>query len=206
MSPDGLVFLLVAPSGSGKTSIISRILNEFDDIKRFVTFTSRDPRPGEQNGIDYFFVSPDEFSELIESGELIEWQKFYGQLYGSTRKQFDAFINGPKDGIAAYDVLGAQELAKMFPENIVTIFVIPPSVESLRARLLSRYGNDSEGNLRIDRFNMEMEFAGKFKYAVNNNDLETAIQNVAGIIRAERCYRQAVRIRNTTQVGAQHHD
>lgn len=202
MSSDGLIFLLVAPSGSGKTSIITRILEEFGDIKRFVTFTSRPPRQGERNGVDYFFVSPEQFSKLREAGELIESQEFYGQLYGSSRDQFNEFINGQVDGIAAYDVLGAQHLEKMFPKNIVTVFIIPPSLESVKARLVSRYGNESEGRLRIERFSMEMEFAGKCKYVVNNDNLETAIQNVESIIRAERCFRQARLFQNNSQAGA----
>jgi guanylate kinase len=199
---NGFIFLLIAPSGSGKTSIITKILEKFGDIKRFVTFTSRDPRPGELNGIDYFFVNPKQFSALIQSGKLIEWQEFYGQLYGSSLNQINVFINGQIDGIAAYDVLGAQRLEKLFPKNIITIFIIPPSLESIQKRLLSRYGNESEGQSRIERFNMEMEFAGKFKYVVKNDELETAFQNVESIIRAERCYRQARKIQYESQSGA----
>lgn len=199
---NGFIFLLIAPSGSGKTSIITKILEEFSDIKRFITFTSRNPRPGELNGVDYFFVNSEQFSAMIQSKKLIEWQEFYGQLYGSSLDQINLFINGQIDGIAAYDVLGAQQLEKLFPKNVVTIFIIPPSLESIQKRLLSRYGNESEGQLRIERFNMEMKFAGKFKYVVKNDELETAIQNVESIIRAERCYRQARKIQDESQSGA----
>ncbi len=198
---DGLIFLLISPSGSGKTSIIETVLRDFQDIKRFVTYTTRNPRSGERYGIDYFFVSPNQFSLMTKTGKLVEWQKFYGQEYGSSKDELESFIKGKIDGIAAYDVLGASKLKKLYPKNIVTIFVIPPPIDSIKARLTLRYGNESEGQLRIQRFNMEMTYAGKFKYAVKNDSLEFAVEDVESIIRAERCYRRARFIQNDSKAG-----
>ncbi len=199
--PEGLIFLLISPSGSGKTSIIETVLHSFNDIKRIVTFTTRNPRPGEKDGVDYYFVSRDQFSLMAKNGELVERQKFYGQEYGSSKEKLETFINGQIDGIAAYDVLGASKLKKLYPKNIITIFVIPPPIDSIKARLVLRYGNENEGQLRIQRFDMEMGYAGKFKYAVKNDSLDIGVQEVESIIRAERCYRRARSILNDSKAG-----
>ena len=104
----GLIFLLISPSGSGKTAILNRILVEFPDIHRYITYTTRDPRQGEVNGRDYFFVTKDQFQLMIKEDKLVEWEEFFGHLYGSSKTNLDKFLTNNQDGIAAYDVRGQK--------------------------------------------------------------------------------------------------
>jgi guanylate kinase len=184
----GLIFLLVAPSGTGKSTIIERVLSRLTNLERIVTYTTRDRRPGEVEGLEYHFVSAERFERLKAAGELAEWQTFYGHQYGSTRARLESAIARGLDLIAAYDVLGSLELMKRYPENVVTIFVLPPSVEELRRRLIERYGEETEeGKVRLERLRMEMSHAYAFKYVVRNVYVEEAVSDIAGIVRAERC-------------------
>ncbi len=196
---NGLIFLLIGPSGSGKSSIIQSTFNDVPNVRRYTTYTTRLPRPGEINGREYYFVDRDEFERLRTQNKLIESQEFYGHLYGSSKEQLEEFIHNGIDGIAAYDVLGSKELLAEYPNNVVTIFIVPPSVEALRRRLLERYGDSTpEGQLRLRRFDMEMEYTGQFKYIVQNINLEQAIINVESIIYAERCARLAREYKSIT--------
>ena len=190
---NGLIFLLVGPSGCGKSSIINHLLEEIPNLQRYTTYTTRSLRNGEVNGREYFFVSKDKFRKLITANKFVEWQEFYGNLYGSTKELMEKFLQGDIDGIAAYDVLGAKELMDAYPANVVTIFIVPPSIKVLRNRLIERYGQDSQsvGKLRLQRFDMEMQHARKFKYIVVNNDLEVSVNEVKSIFVAERCARRA---------------
>jgi guanylate kinase len=188
----GLIFLLIGPSGTGKSSIIRNVLKSVPDLRRYTTYTTRPPRAGEVDGREYYFVDRDRFEELVEAGKLVEWQAFYGQLYGSSRELLESFLQNDVDGIAAYDVLGSKELADQYPNNIITIFILPPSAEALRTRLVERCGSETpEGRLRLERFDMEMAYAGRFKYVVQNTKLEQATTDVECIIRAEQCARLA---------------
>ena len=190
--PKGLVFLLISPSGAGKPYLIRRALDDFPGLCRFVTYTTREPRDGEITGEDYHFVSRAEFDTLKGKGLLGEWQEFYGHFYGSSKSQLENFINNRTDAIAAYDVIGSKFLHDLFPTNVITIFVMPPSVETLRVRLIKRYGeNSTEGHLRLARFELEMQYASTFKYLVLNEDLEGAFTEVKSIIIAEKCARRS---------------
>jgi guanylate kinase len=185
---EGLIFLLVAPSGAGKSTIIEEVLSELSNLERIVTYTTRDQRPGEVDGFEYHFVSTEEFQRLKRSGQLAEWQAFYGHQYGSSRARLESAMARGLDLIAAYDVLGSLELVKKYPANVVTIFILPPSVDELRRRLIERYGRETEeGRVRLERLYMEVNHAFSFKYVVSNVEVDEAVRNVCGIIRAERC-------------------
>lgn len=193
---DGLIFLLIAPSGSGKSSIIERILEDMPDMRRYITYTTRSPRPDEVNGREYNFIDQTEFERLRTQNKLVEWQEFYGHLYGSSKAQLEEFIQDRIDGIAAYDVKGSKELSEKYPENIVTIFIAPPNPDVIRERLRERYGGDTpEGRLRLERFDEEMNCAEQFEYFVINIDLEQATEKVKAIIETE----QAKRLRKAMQ-------
>ena len=139
-------------------------------------------------GFEYHFVGTEEFERLKSSGQLAEWQAFYGHQYGSSRARLESAIAGDLDLIAAYDVLGSLELMRKYPANVVTIFILPPSVDELRRRLIERYGQETEeGRVRLERLEMEVNHAFSFKYVVTNVELDEAVKNVCGIIRAERC-------------------
>jgi guanylate kinase len=184
----GLIFLLVAPSGTGKSTIIDRVVSTLSNLERIVTYTTRERRPGEVEGLEYHFVTTEEFERLKAGGQLAEWQAFYGHQYGSSRARLEHAIARGLDLIGAYDVLGSLHLMGQYPDNTVAIFVLPPSVEELRRRLIERYGEETdEGRVRLDRLTMEMSHAYAFKYVVINLRVEEAVSDVAGIVRAERC-------------------
>jgi guanylate kinase len=184
----GLIFLVVAPSGAGKSTVIGRVVSKLSNLERIVTYTTRERRPGEVEGLEYHFVTTEEFERLKADGDLAEWQAFYGHQYGSSRKRLEHAIARGLDLIGAYDVLGSLYLADRYPDNTVTIFVLPPSVEELRRRLVERYGEETEeGRIRLERLRMEMSHAYAFKYVVRNVRVEEAASDVAGIVRAERC-------------------
>jgi guanylate kinase len=185
---EGLIFLIVGPSGTGKSTIIEGVVSRLLNIERIVTYTTRERRPGEVEGFEYHFVSPDEFERLKAAGELAEWQAFYGHQYGSSRDRLESAIAEGLDLIGAYDVLGSVELTNRYPRHVVTVFILPPSVEELRRRLIDRYGEETEeGRIRLKRLEMEMSCAGSFKYHVSNENLEEAVEDMIGIVRAERC-------------------
>jgi guanylate kinase len=185
---EGLIFLVVGPSGTGKSTIIDGVVSRLPNIERIVTYTTRERRSGEVEDFEYHFVSTEEFERLKAEGELAEWQAFYGHQYGSSRTRLESAITDGLDLIGAYDVLGSVELMNRYPRHVVTIFILPPSVEELRHRLIDRYGEETEeGRIRLERLEMEMSYADSFKYQVSNVDLEEAIEDIAGIVRAERC-------------------
>jgi guanylate kinase len=184
---EGLIVLLVAPSGTGKSTIIDGVISELRSLERIVTYTTRPKRPGEVEGLEYHFVTADEFERLKAAGQLAEWQAFYGHQYGSSRARLESAIARGLDLIGAYDVLGSLELKSKYPHNAVTIFILPPSVEELRRRLVERFGAETEeGRVRLERLEMEMSHAYSFRYVVSNVDLREAIRDVVGIVRAER--------------------
>jgi guanylate kinase len=185
---EGLIFLLIAPSGAGKSTIIEQAIGDLSGLERIVTYTTRERRPGEVEGHEYHFVTTEEFERMKAAGELVEWQSFYGHQYGSLRTRLESAIADGQDLIGAYDVLGSLELMQEYLDQVVTIFILPPSVDELRRRLIERYGEETdEGHIRLERLQMEMDHALSFKYVVSNIDLEEAVRNVSGIVRAERC-------------------
>ena len=185
---EGLIVLLVAPSGAGKSAIIDGVISELRNLERIVTYTTRPKRPGEVKGLEYHFVTTEEFERLKAAGQLAEWQAFYGHQYGSSRARLESAIARGLGLIGAYDVLGSLELMSKYPRNATTIFILPPSVEELRRRLVGRYGAETEeGRVRLERLEMEMSHAYSFRYVVSNVDLREAVRDVVGIVRAERC-------------------
>jgi len=185
---EGLIVLLVAPSGAGKSTIIDGVISEVRNLERIVTYTTRPKRPGEVEGREYHFVTTEEFERLKAAGQLAEWQAFYGHQYGSSRARLESAIARGLGLIGAYDVLGSLELMSKYPRNATTIFILPPSVEELRRRLVERYGAETEeGRVRLERLEMEMSHAYSFRYVVSNVDLREAVRDVVGIVRAERC-------------------
>ncbi|HUW94247.1 MAG TPA: guanylate kinase [Anaerolineae bacterium] len=185
---EGLIVLLVAPSGAGKSAIIDGVISELRNLERIVTYTTRPKRPGEVKGLEYHFVTTEEFERLKAAGQLAEWQAFYGHQYGSSRARLESAIARGLDLIGAYDVLGSLELMRKYPRNAATIFILPPCVEELRRRLVERYGAETEeGRVRLERLEMEMSHAYSFRYVISNVDLREAVRDVVGIVRAERC-------------------
>jgi len=183
---EGLIFLLAAPSGAGKSTIVKQVIFLLADLEPIITYTTRERRENEVEA-DHHFVTPEEFERMKAAGELAESQTMFGQQYGSSRNRLESAIEQGVDLISDYDVLGCAALANLYPDNVVTIFVWAPP-EELRQRLIDRHGKDSpEIAERLERQEMEMNRATSFKYIVSNVDLCEAISNVVSIVRAERC-------------------
>lgn len=192
-----LLFLMVGPSGSGKTTIIDEVRKQIPDLAKYVTCTTRKPREGEEDGVSYHFLTQRQFNKLRDSGQLVEWEDFYLASYGSRRSDIMKAIESTTDHMSSTDVMGALTLQALFPDNVVTIFVVPDDPATLRARIRKRL-EDGQQTLeetieREKRFDLEMVRAGCYRYAVYNaqGHLDDAVRDVAAIVRAERCARFA---------------
>ncbi|MDX1671893.1 MAG: guanylate kinase [Balneolaceae bacterium] len=178
------VIVIVAPSGSGKTTIANRLLEDFDKIKFSVSATTRDRRPGEVDGKHYHFLSEEEFQEKIEENDFLEWEEFYNDIrYGTLRSEVDKLLNSGYFPLLDIEVKGALNIKNIYKDDCVTIFIQPPSLEELKKRLLKRGSESDESlQLRLDRARHELTYADRFDYVVINDELETAYRQVKDII------------------------
>lgn len=184
-SSEGKLIILVAPSGSGKTTIARRLLRDFPKIKFSVSATTRKPRKGEKNGEDYFFLSPDDFDDKIEAHDFLEWEEFYnGSRYGTLRSEVDKLMESGYFPLLDIEVKGALNVKRDYGGRSVSIFIQPPSIEELKKRLVNR-GTEDDASLqtRLERAEHELTYANKFDYVVINDDLETAYKQVTTIIK-----------------------
>jgi len=193
-SPDqlsrGILFVVSSPSGGGKGSLISRVLNGSPSLSYSVSYSTRSARTGEVDGVDYFFVSPPRFEQLVAADEFLEWARVHGNLYGTSRAQVLKEIEEGRDIILEVDVQGAASVRKL-PADSVSIFIVPPSFEVLRQRLVAR-GTDSplELELRLRNAPIELRQYRTFDYVIVNDDLERASAQLAAVIYAERARRK----------------
>ena len=164
-----------APSGSGKTTLCKALQLMEPEIEWSISYTTREKRSTEQNGVDYFFISDKEFENLIIQGVFVEWQNVHGFYYGTSASNLENVIKNDKIMLIEMDVKGSMSIKKLFPEQTYSIFIMPPSISQLRERLRRR-GTDSEKriNIRLKRFQEEMEFRKNFDYVMINEDLDLA--------------------------------
>ena len=164
-----------APSGSGKTTLCKALQLVEPEIEWSISYTTREKRSIEENGVDYFFISEQEFEDLIIQGHFVEWQNVHGFYYGTSVSNLENAIENDKIMLIEMDVKGSMRIKKLFPDQTFSIFIMPPSISQLRERLRSR-GTDSERriNIRLKRFQEEMEFREKFDYVMINEDLDLA--------------------------------
>ena len=164
-----------APSGSGKTTLCKALQLVEPQIEWSISYTTREKRSIEENGVDYFFISDEEFEDLIIQGYFVEWQNVHGFYYGTSVSNLENAIENDKIMLIEMDVKGSMSIKKLFPDQTFSIFIMPPSISQLRERLRSR-GTDSERriNIRLKRFQEEMEFREKFDYVMINEDLDLA--------------------------------
>ena len=164
-----------APSGSGKTTLCKALQQVEPEIEWSISYTTRERRSIEENGVDYFFISEEEFEDLIVQGHFVEWQNVHGFYYGTSVSNLENAIKNDKIMLIEMDVKGSMSIKKLFPKQTYSIFIMPPSISQLRERLRSR-GTDSEKriNIRLKRFQEEMEFREKFDYVMINEDLDLA--------------------------------
>ena len=164
-----------APSGSGKTTLCKALQIVEPEIEWSISYTTRQKRSIEEDGIDYFFISEENFEKLIIKGHFVEWQNVHGFYYGTSVSSLKNAIDDDKTMLLEMDVKGSMAIKKLYPEQTFSIFIMPPSITHLRERLRSR-GTDSENriNIRLKRFQEEMEFREKFDYVMINEDLDLA--------------------------------
>ncbi len=181
-----LLFVVSGPSGVGKSTLCRHILENMSDIRLSVSYTTRHPRSGEQDGMEYRFISKDDFRTKIAEHAFAEWAEVYGQLYGTPWKELEQESGIETDLILDIDVQGARQVMKTL-QKAVTIFILPPSLEVLRARLAKRATDSSEEQeRRFQKSQDEMKSYTEYQYTIRNETLEQAIQELRAVIVAER--------------------
>ena len=193
----GRLFMVTAPTGAGKSSHVSALLNHDHSLVLSISHTTRDPRPGEKDGREYHFISVAEFEERKEKGEFLESALVHGNYYGTSRVWIEQQMAAGRDVLLEIDWQGARQVRSKFPDT-VGIFILPPSIDTLSARLHKR-GTDSEATItrRLLGAGAEIAHAPEFEYVIINDDFETALSQLQSIVTASRLsYRhQAVRHR-----------
>ena len=173
----GKLIIFSAPSGSGKTTIVHHLLAQPElNLAFSVSATSRDKRPNEIDEKDYFFISPSDFKEKINSNAFVEWEEVYkDNYYGTLKSEVERLLNKGKNVIFDIDVIGGLNIKKQFPDNSLSIFVQPPSIEELKKRLISRKTETAEKiKMRIDKAASELQFAKDFDVILINDNLKKA--------------------------------
>jgi guanylate kinase len=182
----GNLFIITAASGAGKTSLIKALLAEDAHLKLSISHTTRKPRPGEQDGVDYHFVDDAMFLQMLGEAKFLESADVHGARYGTSQSAVDAPLQAGHDVILEIDWQGAEQVRRLFP-NAISIFVLPPSIETLEQRLNSR-GQDSQETIskRVAAARAEMRHVSEFDYVTINNYFDVALQDIRAIIRAQR--------------------
>jgi guanylate kinase len=183
---NGLLFVVTAPSGAGKTSLINALLADDRALTLSVSYTTRPPRPGEQNGREYHFVDLARFEAMLERGEFLESAEVHGHRYGTSQKVIDEARVRGRDLVLEIDWQGAEQVRRLYPESI-GIFILPPSMAELERRLRARAQDSDEAiRRRLRNAAAEMSHAVEFKYAIINNNFDDARQDLRAVVRAER--------------------
>lgn len=182
----GKLIIISAPSGCGKSTIINSILDaEKFDLSFSVSATNRAPRPGEEDGVHYRFLTTEQFNDAVDRGEFVEWEEVYpGRYYGTMRSEIDRLIDAGHNVLLDIDVKGALNVKEIYGDRSLTLFIEPPSIEELRRRLESRGTENAESiDTRISRAEFEMTFSPKFDKVVVNDKLDKAIAETTEIFR-----------------------
>lgn len=185
MPAKGVLFVISAPSGAGKTTLVHQMLNRFPSINYSISSTTRAPRKGEVDGQDYFFITQGEFQDKITQGAWLEWAQVHGNFYGTSKEFVTSCLDAGNHLLVDIDIQGAAKvMASEFKP--VTIFILPPSFEELANRLTNR-GTDSEDviKLRLKNAKQEMEQQNLYQYTVVNDDLDQAVEELARIFEKE---------------------
>src|SRR5262245_4917746 len=186
MDRRGILFIISAPSGTGKTTLCKQLTANLPGLWHSISYTTRQPRPGEQHGREYYFIEEQTFREMIARNEFIEWAHVYGHLYGTPRKSLTEKIDQGVDVLLEIDVQGAMQVKKRF-EDSVAIFILPPSMSVLKARLQSRASDTVEEiQRRLNKVKEEVWSYREYAYIVRNEDLERSLRDLESIFWSER--------------------
>lgn len=186
----GLLYIVSSPSGAGKTTLARRVLAADANVEMSVSVTTRAPRPGEQNGVDYHFVDHAAFERMKERDELLEWARVFDNYYGTPRAPVEAAIRGGKDVLFDIDWQGAQQLSEKMPGDVVRVFVLPPSGHVLEERLRSRAQDPPDVVAkRMAAASSEISHWPEYDYVIVNAHVETSVASALAILSAERLKR-----------------
>lgn len=192
----GQLFIVAAPSGAGKTTLVRQLLAREPDIRLSISYTTRAPRTGEENGREYHFVSEAQFQAMIAADDFLEWAQVHGNYYGTSKRWIVTERAAGRDVLLEIDWQGAQQVRRVFPDAI-GVFILPPSMEELTRRLTGR-GTDSAEVIarRLAAAREEMSHVGEFGYVIINDDLQTALSDFVAVVRATRLQLETQRLRH----------
>jgi guanylate kinase len=187
----GLLLVMSSPSGAGKTTLSRRLLASDPNISMSVSVTTRPPRPGEIDGQDYHFISRDQYAAMRDAGDLLEYAEVFGNFYGTPRQPVEAALRQGRDVLFDIDWQGTQQLAQAMEDDLVRIFILPPSAEELRERLIRR-AQDSSATVakRMAEASREISHWPEYDYVIVNDDVEDSSAQIAAILMAERLRRK----------------
>lgn len=192
MKEKGILFILSGPSGVGKGTVRKRLFEYETNLKYSISKTTRKKRPGEIDGVDYYFKTEEEFKKLIEEDKLLEYAKYVDHFYGTPRDYVEGMLEAGNDVFLEIEVQGAMQVKQNMPEGVF-IFLFPPSLEELKNRILSR-GTETEDLMinRLEKAKKEIEMMNEYDYVVVNDDVEKAVKKIQAIIKSEHCKRERV--------------
>ncbi|WP_028782722.1 guanylate kinase [Thalassobacillus devorans] len=188
----GILFILSGPSGVGKGTVRKSLFEQSTDLRYSISMTTRGAREGETDGVDYFFKSREEFERLIAEGKLLEHAEYVGNYYGTPREYVEETLENGKDVFLEIEVQGALQVKQNFPQGVF-IFLIPPSLEELKDRIVSR-GTETEEKVknRLHTASEEIEMMDAYDYVVVNDEVDNAVKKVQSIVMSEHCKRERV--------------
>lgn len=188
----GILFILSGPSGVGKGTVRKRLFEQVNDLKYSISMTTRDKRPGEKEGIDYFYKTRKEFQSLIEQKQLLEYAEYVNNYYGTPREYVEKTLEKGQDVFLEIEVQGAMQVKENFPEGVF-IFLFPPSIEELRKRITSR-GTESEQLVlnRLKKASKEIKMMDEYDYVVVNDEVDHAVSKIKSIVQSEHCKRERI--------------
>ncbi|WP_143689415.1 guanylate kinase [Wolbachia endosymbiont of Nilaparvata lugens] len=184
---EGILLILSSPSGAGKTTISEKLLEQSTDLVMSVSMTTRKPRPGEVNGKDYFFVTEEKFHELCKAGQMLEYAKVFENFYGIPKDFIEQNLSSGISVLLNIDWQGAFHLFEILREKVVSVFILPPSMEELRLRLQRRNSDDEiEIERRLSEAQKEISKSNKYDYVIVNDDLDKSVEEIKSILNKER--------------------
>ena len=198
----GLLLVLSAPSGTGKTTVVQKLIERLPNVRRSRSYTSRLPRSGERNGVDYNFVDEAHFRQMVSEGAFIEWADVFGNLYGTSAVDTEAQLMAGQDVVLVIDVQGARQVRECFT-NVVSIFLLPPSYSALQKRLFERSQSEisaDELERRLVTAKAEVSVSQDYDYIVVNDDIERCVGTLCNIVMAERSTAESMRT-DATQIA-----